>query len=159
MGARSLRALAAPVPARVIAGPSGVPHAVVAQGRRRMVTAILEDWLVQDRWWTDDPVDRHYFELVVEPGRRAVVFRDERRDAWLTHDPGLALPAAPRAGTGSRARPTGAMRPSPHAGDAPHDGEKHAARAADPTRGSAMGTAPAVGDPGRGRPPRGGSAS
>jgi hypothetical protein len=50
------------------------------------VTAVREDWLVQDRWWTEEPVDRHYFELVVEPGRHLVVFRDERRGVWLTHD-------------------------------------------------------------------------
>lgn len=125
MGARSLRALASPVPARVIAGPSGVPHAVVAQGRRRMVTAILEDWLVQDRWWTDDPVDRHYFELLVEPGRRAVVFRDERRDRWLTHDPGLALPVSAAGGR----QPTGTTRPASHAGEAPRDGATDRRRA------------------------------
>jgi len=79
-------ALGSPRPLRVVTGPAGVPHAVVIGGRRRLVTAVREDWLVQDRWWTEEPVDRHYFELVVEPGRRLVVFRDERRGAWLTHD-------------------------------------------------------------------------
>ncbi|MEW6582548.1 MAG: hypothetical protein AB1416_07300 [Actinomycetota bacterium] len=94
----------------MITGPGGVPHAVMAQGRRRIVTAILEDWLVQDRWWTEDPVDRHYFELVVEPGRRVVVFRDERRDEWLTHDPALAAPAARARAQGPRDVPA---RPAP----------------------------------------------
>jgi hypothetical protein len=79
-------ALGSPRALRVVAGPAGVPHAVVIDGRRRLVTAVREDWLVQDRWWTEEPVDRHYFELVVEPGRRLVVFRDERRGVWLTHD-------------------------------------------------------------------------
>jgi hypothetical protein len=82
----SIRGLGAPHPLRVITGRGGVPHAVVIDGRRRLVVAVREDWLVQDRWWTDEPVDRHYFELVVEPGRRLVVFLDERRREWLTHE-------------------------------------------------------------------------
>lgn len=82
----SIRGLGAPQPLRVITGKTGTPHAVIMAGRRRLVTGMREDWLVQDRWWTDEPVDRHYFELVVEPGRRLVVFRDERRGEWFTHE-------------------------------------------------------------------------
>lgn len=95
MGARSLRRLDQPRPLRVITGPTGVPHAIVADGRRRAVTAIREDWLVQDRWWTDDPVDRHYYELLVEPGRIVVAFRDIRSGRWFTHEE-LARPSARR---------------------------------------------------------------
>lgn len=75
----------------MITGPTGIPHAVVVGGRNRSVTAIREDWLVQDRWWTDEPVDRHYYELVVEPGRVVVTFRDARTGGWYAHaDPGGA---------------------------------------------------------------------
>jgi hypothetical protein len=69
----------------VITGPAGIPHAIVADGRRREVTTIREEWLVQDRWWTDDPVDRHYYELLVEPGRVVVAFRETRSGQWFTH--------------------------------------------------------------------------
>ena len=48
-----------------------------------MVT-IREDWLVQDRWWTSEPVDRHYYDLLVEPGRVLVVYR-EARGGWFGH--------------------------------------------------------------------------
>jgi hypothetical protein len=68
---------------------------VIIDGRRRLVVAVREDWLVQDRWWTAEPVDRHYFELIVEPGRRLVVFHDERSREWLTHESAQA----PRATT------------------------------------------------------------
>lgn len=81
-----IQGLGAPRALRVIPGRDGAPHAVVIDGRRRLVVAVREDWLVQDRWWTDEPVDRHYFELVVEPGRRLVVFHDERSREWLTHE-------------------------------------------------------------------------
>jgi hypothetical protein len=69
----------------VVVAPDGTPHALLVDGRRRGVVAVREDWLVQDRWWTDQPVDRHYFELVVEPGRVALVYRDLRTDRWLSH--------------------------------------------------------------------------
>lgn len=85
MGARSLRRLDQPRPLRVITGPSGIPHAIIVDGKRREVTAIREDWLVQDRWWTDAPVDRHYYELVVEPGKVVVTFHDTRSGDWYAH--------------------------------------------------------------------------
>ena len=85
MGTGSLRRLGAARPVDVVVAPDGTPHALLVDGRRRGVVAVREDWLVQDRWWTDQPVDRHYFELVLEPGRVALVYRDLREDRWLRH--------------------------------------------------------------------------
>jgi hypothetical protein len=81
----SLRTLGAPRPVTVDAGPGGEPRAVELRGRRRRVVAIRDDWLVQDRWWTSRPVDRHYFELVLDPGRVAVVYRDAPSGGWFAH--------------------------------------------------------------------------
>ena len=67
-----LRRLGDPRPAAVGAGPQGVP---VAVGRTR-VEAVSEEWVVEDRWWTDAPLRRRYFELVLADGRNVVVFRD-----------------------------------------------------------------------------------
>ena len=53
-------------------------------GRRRDVVAVRDDWLVQDLWWTDRPVNRHYFELVLDPGRVMVAYR-ESAGAWFAH--------------------------------------------------------------------------
>lgn len=81
----TLRAVGTPRPVRVEdAAPHGVPGAVVMDGRRRVVVAVRDDWLVQDLWWTDRPVDRHYFELVVEPGRVLVTYRDAA-GGWFAH--------------------------------------------------------------------------
>jgi hypothetical protein len=75
---------------RVTVAPSGLPHAVVLDGRRRAVAEVREDWLVQDRWWTDEPVDRHYFDLLLEPGRLLVVFQEARTGGWFAHEePGV----------------------------------------------------------------------
>ena len=35
-----------------------------------------ESWLVEDRWWTDRPLRRRYWEVVTVDGRDLVVFRD-----------------------------------------------------------------------------------
>ncbi|MEQ8833160.1 MAG: hypothetical protein RIB67_01795 [Miltoncostaeaceae bacterium] len=79
------RPVGVPAPARVIATPVGTPHAVVIDGRRRRVLAVRDDWRIQDRWWTDAPVDRHYFEVVVEPGRLMVIYRERPSDDWFAH--------------------------------------------------------------------------
>ena len=36
---------------------------------RQAVALVREEWRVVDRWWTEEPVDRRYFELVLETGR------------------------------------------------------------------------------------------
>ncbi len=38
------------------------------------VEAVREEWLVEDGWWTPQPVRRHYFELALTDGRCEVVF-------------------------------------------------------------------------------------
>ena len=84
MGTRALRGLAGTRPVQVFAAPDGTPHALVQDGRRRLVVAVRDSWRVQDRWWTDEPVDRAYFDVVVEPGRPALLYR-ERAGEWFAH--------------------------------------------------------------------------
>lgn len=72
--------LARPRPADVALGADGLPSAL---GRER-VESVLEDWIVEDRWWTDQPVRRRYLELVLEGGRCALVFRDLVSGSWFS---------------------------------------------------------------------------
>jgi hypothetical protein len=60
-------------------GARGVPVVVDAVA----VECVLEEWVVEDRWWTGRPLRRHYFECVLENGRNAVVFRDLVRRRWF----------------------------------------------------------------------------
>jgi hypothetical protein len=46
------------------------------------VAAVREEWRVVDRWWTEEPVRRRYFEVVLQTGRNVVVFRDELSGKW-----------------------------------------------------------------------------
>src|SRR5215207_641636 len=70
----------APRPALVEASPVGVPVSVDREG----VALVREEWRVVDRWWTEEPLDRRYFDLVLESGRNACVFRDEEAGCWFS---------------------------------------------------------------------------
>jgi hypothetical protein len=67
-----------PKPARVRVDSRGRP--VSANGAE--VETVREEWLVEDRWWTPEPIRRHYFELALTDGRCEVVFRDGR--GWFS---------------------------------------------------------------------------
>lgn len=84
MGTRSLRGLAHACAVRVVSTPGGLPHAVLDDGRRRLVVTVRDVWRVQDRWWTDEPVDRSYFDVILEPGRPALIYRESSGD-WFMH--------------------------------------------------------------------------
>ena len=51
---------------------------------RAPVALVREEWRVVDRWWTEEPIARRYFEVVLQSGENAVVFRDEQRSCWYT---------------------------------------------------------------------------
>ncbi|MBJ7330432.1 MAG: hypothetical protein JHC95_11090 [Solirubrobacteraceae bacterium] len=70
--------LGQPRAARVRAGEGGRPLEI--DGAR--VEAIRETWLLEDRWWTDRPLRRRYWEVVTVRGDLVVVFRDLVAGAW-----------------------------------------------------------------------------
>jgi hypothetical protein len=69
-----------PRPAVVEANFDGTPWRV----NRQSVAIVREEWRVVDRWWTEEPVSRRYFDVVLESGENAVVFHDEEASAWFT---------------------------------------------------------------------------
>jgi hypothetical protein len=77
---RSAGRINEPRPALVEAGFGGTPKLVNRQG----VALVREEWRVVDRWWTEEPVSRRYFDVVLESGQNAVVFRDEERGGWFS---------------------------------------------------------------------------
>ena len=84
-GSRALRTagrINAPRPALVEPGFDGTPRLV----NRQTVALVREEWRVVDRWWTEEPVDRRYFDLVLETGRVAVVFHDGETGAWYAQN-------------------------------------------------------------------------
>jgi CO dehydrogenase/acetyl-CoA synthase delta subunit len=57
----------------------GAPRSV--NGER--IEAVRESWLVEDRWWTDRPLRRRYWELVSVRGRNLIVFHDLCAGGWF----------------------------------------------------------------------------
>ncbi len=73
------RRLDEPSSARVRADDHGRPLAVEG----RAVEAVRESWLVEDRWWTERPLRRRYWEVVTADGRDLVVFRELEGGGWF----------------------------------------------------------------------------
>ena len=70
----------APRAARVEADANARPLEVNHRG----VALVREEWRVVDRWWTEEPVHRRYFDLVLESGENAVVYHDDDAGTWFT---------------------------------------------------------------------------
>jgi hypothetical protein len=75
----SIRRLATPRAIKVRVEAGGRPTAVDG----RPVEAVRESWLVEDRWWTDAPLRRRYWEVVTADGRDLVVYRDLESGGWF----------------------------------------------------------------------------
>jgi len=78
--ARSARRLNQPHVALVEAHVDGSPRRV----NRAEVALVREEWRVVDRWWTEEPVNRRYFDVVLAGGGHAVVFHDEEAGRWFS---------------------------------------------------------------------------
>ena len=77
---RSAGRLNEPRPARVEPHFDGSP----GQVNHQRVVVVREEWRVLDRWWTEEPVVRRYFEVVLEGGDNTVVFHDGAGGGWYT---------------------------------------------------------------------------
>jgi hypothetical protein len=67
-----IRRLYVPRRVAVEVDAEGVPVTVEGVG----VSAVREEWVVEDRWWTPRRMWRHYFELILADGCDVVVFRN-----------------------------------------------------------------------------------
>lgn len=80
--ARSLRRLNTPKPVEVRGDGNDVPAAVRRGAIWLEVIELLDCYRTDDRWWTERPVSRTYYELLLEDGRTVTVFRDELDGRW-----------------------------------------------------------------------------
>jgi hypothetical protein len=74
--------LNAPRAALVETAFDGAPRTV----NRELVSLVREEWRVVDRWWTEEPVNRRYFEVVLESGRNVCVYHDGEAARWFTQN-------------------------------------------------------------------------
>jgi hypothetical protein len=75
------RRLGAPRRVPVRSGAGGRPLRVES----RDVDCVRESWLIEDRWWTDQPLRRRYWEVVTTCGRDVVVYHDLEDGRWYVH--------------------------------------------------------------------------
>jgi len=80
--ARPTRRLNTPRPALVETHADGTPQQV----NRQTVALTCEEWRVVDRWWTDQPVNRRYFEIVLDSGQHTIVFHDQETHTWFSQN-------------------------------------------------------------------------
>lgn len=77
-----LRALNVPQPVTVALDADGLPAAV----SDTTVESVREIWRIDDEWWRQ-PVSRRYHEVVLEGGRRVVLFEDLVTGDWFVQKP------------------------------------------------------------------------
>ncbi len=73
------RALNRPRSVRVRVDAAGVPLTVEG----RAIEAVRESWLVEDRWWTAEPLRRRYWEVLSARGGNVVVFHELSSGRWF----------------------------------------------------------------------------
>ena len=77
--------LNAPAPVHVRADGGGRPT-LVRRGRRPLrVTAIREEWRIDDEWWRR-PVSRRYFTVILENGGTITLFLDLIEGRWYAQE-------------------------------------------------------------------------
>ena len=82
-----LRAVNEPRPVVVELHESGLMTVGRPDGRKvGTVEAILESWRIDDEWWRQ-PISRSYLELLLEGGKRVVVFQDLMTGLWFMQQP------------------------------------------------------------------------
>jgi len=82
-----LRAVNGPRTVTVELNESGLMTVGRPDGRTvGKVEAILESWRIDDEWWRQ-PISRSYLELLLEGGKRVVVFQDLMTGLWFMQQP------------------------------------------------------------------------
>ena len=82
-----LRAVNRPRPATVELDESGLMMVGRPDGRTvGRVESILESWRIDDEWWRET-ISRSYLELMLEGGKRILVFQDLMTGMWFMQQP------------------------------------------------------------------------
>ena len=82
-----LRAVNEPQPVTVEVYESGDMTVGRPHGRTvGKVEAILESWRLDDEWWRES-ISRSYLELLLEGGKRVVVFQNLLTGQWFMQQP------------------------------------------------------------------------
>ena len=85
----AVRSINTPEPVRVEVSAGGAPGMLAeTRGRgkavsRLTVESVEDTWRIADEWWREVPIVRTYFEVLLEDGRRTVLYRDDITHQWF----------------------------------------------------------------------------
>jgi len=51
-------------------------------GSRIEVESVVETWRIDDEWWREKPISRHYWRVVLGDGRVVDIYRDLVSGKW-----------------------------------------------------------------------------
>ncbi|HEV2527392.1 MAG TPA: hypothetical protein VGT61_02945 [Thermomicrobiales bacterium] len=79
---RQLRSLNVPRGIQVAGRrPDGHPAAIIEGRTARRITAVTDEWWVEDEWWRA-PISRHYLEVQLVDGTIRTIYHDTVADTW-----------------------------------------------------------------------------
>ena len=64
----------------------GMPDMLIERNRRHKIVRIQDVWNIDDEWWRES-ISRSYMELMLEGGKRVVVFQDLMTGLWFMQQP------------------------------------------------------------------------
>jgi len=50
------------------------------------VSELLDHWRIDDEWWRAEEISRMYYEVILNSGRRIIIFKDLITDLWYTQN-------------------------------------------------------------------------
>lgn len=77
----SVKRVNEPEPLAVEETAGGQPAALRFKARQQ-VAAIEDTWRIDDEWWRPRPVTRVYYAVILENGRKLVIYRDLAAARW-----------------------------------------------------------------------------
>ena len=71
-----------PLPARVEEDEEFRPIAMSLEGKNLSVASIDERVEEEDEWWSDNPASKMHYQITLEDGQTATIFRNMKTSAW-----------------------------------------------------------------------------
>ena len=75
-GAGRILPLNEPVPIGATETFDRAPASVSLGDREVAVAQVRDSWLVEEEWWRDEPIVRHYYDVALADGGVTLLFRD-----------------------------------------------------------------------------------
>ncbi len=81
LGTGVTKALNQPEPVFIEENSSGLPTAVRLK-QRHSILSIEDCWRIDDEWWRNEPVSRLYYAVILDSGRRIILYKNLIDKKW-----------------------------------------------------------------------------